>query len=135
MVFWMPHKHNEDRRHKIPKQKFKVTNWPAYNESLRRRGDLTVWISDEALIQWSASRRTSRGGQRKYSDLAITMCLTLRVVYDQPLRQTQGMMRSIATLMGVEIAVPDFSTLSQLCCRGQIPDEITLSLGFFMPRA
>lgn len=41
------------------------------------------------------------------------MCLTLRVVYDQPLRQTQGMMRSIAKLMGVEIAVPDFSTLSR----------------------
>jgi transposase len=111
--FWMPHKHNEDRRHKIPKQKFKVTNWPAYNESLRRRGDLTVWISDEALTQWAAPRRTSRGGQPKYSDLAITMCLTLRVVYDQPLRQTQGMMRSIATLIGVEIAVPDFSTLSR----------------------
>lgn len=39
---WMPHKFNEDRRHKIAKQKFKVTNWAAYNESLRQRGDLTV---------------------------------------------------------------------------------------------
>ncbi len=108
----MPHKYNEKHRHKIPRQKFKVTNWPAYNESLRRRGDLTVWISDDALSQWSAPRRTSRGGQPKYSDMAITMCLTLRVVYGSPLRQTQGMMRSIATLMGVEIAMPDFSTLS-----------------------
>jgi len=108
----MPHKHNDTRRHKIPKQKYKVTNWATYNESLRQRGDLTVWISDEALIQWPGPHRTSRGGQPKYSDLAITMCLTLRVVYDQPLRQTQGMMRSIATLMGVGIAIPDFSTLS-----------------------
>ncbi|AHG50067.1 transposase (plasmid) [Rhizobium leguminosarum bv. trifolii CB782] len=83
----MPHK-NEDRRYKIAKQKFKVTNWPAYNESLRRRGDLTVWVSDEALSQWSASLRASRGGQPKYSDLAIAMCLTVRVVYDLPLRQT-----------------------------------------------
>ena len=109
----MPHKLNEKRRHKIPRQKFKVTNWAAYNESLRRRGDLTVWISDDAFIQWSAPRRISRGGQQKYSDLAITMCLTLRVVYGSPLRQTQGQMRSIATLMGVDIAVPDFSTLSR----------------------
>lgn len=109
----MPHKFNESRRHKIAKQKFKVTNWPAYNESLRRRGDLTVWISDEALCLWSASRRTSRGGQPKYSDLAITMCLTLRIAFDLPLRQTQGLMRSVATLMGVDIAVPDFSTLSR----------------------
>ncbi|MBA9033798.1 hypothetical protein HNR29_004361 [Rhizobium leguminosarum] len=125
---WMPHKFNEDRRHKIAKQKFKVTNWAAYNESLRQRGDLTVWVSDEALSQWSAQRRTSRGGQPKYSDLAITMCLTVRVVYELPLRQTQGLMRSIATLMGVEITVPDFSTLSRpskgwLCrqCGGERP--------------
>jgi hypothetical protein len=109
----MPHKFNEDGRDKIAKQKFKVTNWSAYNEGLRRRGDLTVWASDEALSQWSASRRTSRGGQPKYSDLAITMCLTLRVVYDLPLRQTQGLMRSIAKLMSVEIAMLDFSTLSR----------------------
>lgn len=95
---WMPHKFNEDRRHKIAKQKFKVMNWAAYNESLRQLGDLTVWVSDEALSQWSAQRRTSRGGQPKYSDLAITMCLTVRVVYELPLRQTQGLMRSIAAL-------------------------------------
>ncbi|MCE6078182.1 hypothetical protein GOZ89_19285 [Agrobacterium vitis] len=47
-----------------------------------------VWISEDALIQWSAPQRKSRGDQRKYSDLAITMCLSLRFVYDQPLRQT-----------------------------------------------
>jgi hypothetical protein len=74
----MPYKFNEDRRHK---QKFKVTNCAAYNESLRQRGDMTVWISDEALSQWSAARRTSRGGQPKYSDLAITICLTLRICF------------------------------------------------------
>lgn len=108
----MPHKFNADRRLKIAKQKFQVTNWPAYNESLRQRGDLTVWVSDEALCLWVAPRRTSRGGQPKYSDLAITLCLTLRVVYGLGLRQTQGLMRSVAVLMGFDIAVPDFSTLS-----------------------
>ncbi|MGV2109444.1 transposase, partial [Agrobacterium vitis] len=75
----MPHKHNDNRRHKIPTRKYKVTNWTTYNESLRPRGDLTVWISDEALSQWSAPCRTSRGVQPKYSDLAITMCLSLYV--------------------------------------------------------
>lgn len=109
----MPHKFNAARRDKIPKQKHRVTNWSAYNESLRRRGDLTVWISDEGLRLWSAPRRTTRGGQRKYSDLAVEICLTLGIVYKQPLRQTQGFMRSIAGLLGVEIAVPDFSTLSR----------------------
>ena len=109
----MPHKFNADRRDKIPKQKHRVTNCAEYNESLRCRGDLTVWISDDALALWAAPRRTTRGGQPRYSDLAIELCLTLGVVFKQLLRQTQGLMRSIARLLEVEIAVPDFSTLSR----------------------
>ena len=91
---------------------YRVTNWAKYNESLRQRGDLTVWISEEALGLWSAPRRTTRGGQPRYSDLAIEFCLTLGMVFKQPLRQTQGLMRSIAKLLGVEIAVPDFPNFS-----------------------
>ena len=109
----MPHKFNADRRDKIPKQKQRVTNWAEYNEGLRRRGDLTVWISEDAIGLWSAARRMTRGGQRSYSNLAIELCLTLGMVFKQPLRQTQGLMRSIARLLGAEIAVPDFSTLSR----------------------
>lgn len=109
----MPHKFNASRRDKIPKQKHRVTNWSEYNEGLRQRGDVTFWISEEALGMWSAPRRTTRGGQSRYSDLAIELCLTLGMVFDQPLRQTQGLMRSLAALLGVEIAVPDFSTLSR----------------------
>ncbi len=90
-----------------------MTNWPAYNESLRQRGDLTIWVKDEALSLWTARRRTSRSGQPKYSDLAITLCLTLRVVYGLALRQTKGLMRSVVALMGFDIAVPDFSTMTR----------------------
>ncbi|MCL4153493.1 UNVERIFIED_CONTAM: hypothetical protein GTU68_054429 [Idotea baltica] len=109
----MPHKFNADRRDKIPKQKQSVTNWAEYNQGLRQRGDVTFWISEGALDRWSAPRRTTRGGQPRYSDLAIELCLTPGMVFHQPLRQTQGLMRSIAELLGVEIAVPDFSTLSR----------------------
>ena len=109
----MPHKFNARRRDKIPKQKHRVTNWSEYNESLRQRGDLTVWVSEDALGLWSAPPRTTRGGQRKYSDLAVEICLTLGVVFKQPLRQTQGLMQSIVRLLGIEIIVPDFSTLSR----------------------
>lgn len=90
----MPHKFNTARRDKIPKQKHRVTNWADYNEGLRRRGDLTIWISADALDLWSAPHRTTRGGQPRYSDLAIELCLTLGVVFHLPLRQTQGLMRS-----------------------------------------
>ena len=74
----MPHKFNAARRHKFDKAQYRVINWAEYNESLCQRGDLTIWVSEEAQSVWSAPRRTSRGGQRRYSDLAIETCLTLR---------------------------------------------------------
>jgi hypothetical protein len=73
----MPHKFNADRRDKITKQKYRVANWPAYNEGLRNRGDMTIWISEEALSFWQATPRTTPGGHPVYSDLAIEICLTL----------------------------------------------------------
>lgn len=109
----MPHKFNASHRHRFAKKRYRVTNWSEYNESLRNRGDLTVWISPDVQSHWAAPRRRSRGGQPQYSDLAITLCLTVGMVYKLPLRQTQGLMRSIAKLMQLEVAVPDFSTLSR----------------------
>jgi len=63
---WMlplPFKLNQSGRHHIPRQKRKVTNWPAYDASLRQRGSLTVWFTDEAVEAWKAEPRTTRGGQ------------------------------------------------------------------------
>ncbi len=59
-------------------------NWAEYDESLRRRGDLTVWIGDDALALWAAPPRMTSGGQAVYSDLAIELCLTLGMVFMQP---------------------------------------------------
>jgi hypothetical protein len=73
----MPFKHNAARRHRIGKMKFKVTNWAEYEAGLRRRGSLTLWITPEALSSWQAPKRTTRGGQPRYSDLAIKTALTL----------------------------------------------------------
>ena len=77
----LPFKLNQDRRHHIPRQKHKVTNWPAYDASLRQRGSLTVWFTDEAIAAWKAEPRTTRGGQPWYSELAILTALTLRAVF------------------------------------------------------
>src|SRR4051812_36737435 len=44
----MPYKHNEPRRHKIPKAKYKVSNWQEYDQTLQQRGSLTVWVTPEA---------------------------------------------------------------------------------------
>ena len=68
-------KANAKCRHHIPKQKRRLTNWPAYEASLRQRGDLTV-LSEEAIAAWRPEPRTSRGGQPWYSPLAILTALT-----------------------------------------------------------
>src|SRR3954447_16622545 len=84
----MPFKANRDRRHHIPKQRHQVTNWATYDASLRARGSLTVWFTAEAMEAWKAEPRTGRGGQPRYSDLAIATALTLRTVFRLALRQT-----------------------------------------------
>jgi len=57
----LPFKLNAGRRGHIPKQTFKVTNWAAYDASLRQRGSLTVWVTEEAIAAWTAEPRTTPG--------------------------------------------------------------------------
>ena len=109
----MPFKHNVARRHRIPKRRHRVTNWPAYEAGLRRRGELTFWIDEAALAGWQAPRRTTPGGQPRTSDLAIELVLTLRLVFHLALRQAEAFTRSVLRLLGLEMAVPDHTTLSR----------------------
>ena len=109
----MPFKANADRRHHIPAQRHRVTDWAEYDAGLRARGSLTVWFSEEAIEAWRAAARTTRGGQPYYSDLAITTALTLRAVFYLPLRQTEGLIGRALQLVGVVLPVPDHSTMSR----------------------
>src|SRR5215217_5795953 len=99
----MPFKVNRDRRHRIPKQRHRVTNWATYDASLRARGSLTVWFTTEAMEAWKAEPRTGRGGQPRYSDLAIATALTLRAVFRLALRQTEGLIGSVLQLLGLDL--------------------------------
>jgi hypothetical protein len=63
----VPFKCHAEHRHHIPKRRYRVTNWPEYDAALRRRGSLTVWITDEAIAAWRAAPRTTPGGQPYYS--------------------------------------------------------------------
>src|SRR3954449_3217078 len=117
----LPFKLKQDRRHHIPRQQHKVTNWPAYDASLRRRGSLTVWFSDEAIASWRAEPRTTRGGQPWYSPLAILTALTLRAVFRLGLRQTEGLIGSVIHLLGLDLPVPDHTTLSRRAATLEVP--------------
>ena len=98
----MPYKHNESRRHKFSKPKYRVTNWPEYNAALQRWGDLTIWFTEEAQSAWLAEKTGRRGGQPVYSDLAIETALAIRLVFKQALRQTAGLLRSLTGLLKLD---------------------------------
>lgn len=109
----MPFKALADRRHHVPKQRHRVTNWAEYDTALRARGSLTVWFSEAAIAAWAAAPRTTRGGQPCYSALAIATSLTLRAVFRLALRQAEGLIAAILQLLGLDLPVPDHSTLSR----------------------
>ena len=83
------------------KKKYRIRNWREYERGLRSRGDVTIWLSEDAIAAWVAPKNGLGGGQRRYSNLAVRTALTLRVVFSLPLRQTEGFLDSLLRLMGL----------------------------------
>src|SRR6056297_3557650 len=90
---------------------YKTRNWPAYNEALKQRGSLTIWVDPD--MAWMPPPTGKRGRQPQYSDAAIQTCLTMKVLFGMALRQTTGFVESLLRLVGLNWSVPDFSTLSR----------------------
>src|SRR5215211_149835 len=109
----MPYKANEPRRHRIPRARYRVSNWPEYDRALQQRGSLTVWVTPEALAAWHPPKTGRRGRSRTYSDVAIETGHLLRLAFGRPWRQTEGLLRSLAALLGVDVGVPDHTTFSR----------------------
>jgi hypothetical protein len=125
----VPFKLNQDRHRHIPRQRHRVTNWPAHEAGLRQRGSLTVWFTDEAVAAWAAEPRTTRGGQPRYSALAILTALTLRAVFRLAYRQAEGLIGSIIGLLGLALRVPDHTTLSRRSATLEVPRPSRPSVG------
>src|ERR671933_2764854 len=105
-------KFNADRAFRFRAQ-YRIRNWRDYDAGLKRRGDLTLWLDEAALAGWRASRRTTPGGQTSYSDLAIEPVLMLRLVLLLALIQPEGFVTSLIRLLGLDLPVPDHTTLSR----------------------
>ncbi|QRM35666.1 IS5 family transposase [Microvirga sp. VF16] len=109
----MPYKANESRRHRIPKARYRIQNWSAYDAALRRRGDLTIWVTPEAITAWTPASTSRRGRPRRYSEIAIEAGLMLRLAFGRPWRQTEGLLGSLMRLLGLDLPVPDHTTFSR----------------------
>jgi hypothetical protein len=105
----MPFRLNPNRPKRF-RARYRIRNWPQYEAGLKRRGDLTLWLDEAAIAGWQAPRRTTPGGQALYSDLAIELVLTLRLVFHLALRQAEGFVTSVLRLLGLDLPVPDHTT-------------------------
>jgi hypothetical protein len=97
------------------KKKYKVLNWNEYNNSLKNRGDVTIWFAESEVDQWFEPESDTKdiGRQRQYSDGAIQIMYILRQLFHLRLRQTEGFTKSILRLMGIDLPVPDYTTVSR----------------------
>ena len=109
----MTEPHKRPYRHPTYKTAYRVNNWHEYEQSLRDRGDITLWISPEAISAWRAPMTGKRGAQPIYADIAIETALALRLLFHLPLRQTEGFLDSILRLMDLALPCPDHTTLSR----------------------
>jgi hypothetical protein len=108
----------------MAKQAYRVRNWAQYNKALTERGSLTLWIDKEVEKKWyAAAQKQRRGRPFVYSELAITICSTLRLIYHLALRQTVGLVASIFALMSIELKPPSASSI----CRRQQQLKVQLN--------
>ncbi len=112
------------------KAAYKVTNWKQYNESLVRRGDITLWFDEQAIAAWEhANDEVKRGRPFVYSDTAIECLLMLRELFRLPYRQTEGLGRALVQLMNVEVPIPDFTSLAKRAVKMNVSLDITHARG------
>lgn len=109
----MTEAHKRAYRHPKYKTSYRIKNWSEYEQSLRNRGDITVWFSRDVIDAWTPKKNGKRGGQQIYSDIAIETLLTLRLVFHLPLRQAEGFLKSILKLMDLYLPCPDHTTVSR----------------------
>jgi hypothetical protein len=105
-------------QNKKAKKKYRLKNWREYNESLKQRGSLEVWLDEDVLLSdWLSKPSGKPGAQPIYSNSAIRIVLQFGQVFHQKLRQTEGLLQSVFKQMGVKLPVPDYSTVSRRCGR------------------
>ena len=115
---------------KAKKACYRVTNWREYNESLVRRGDITLWFSEEALASWEHANNAIKIGRPfTYSDGAIECLLTLRELFRLPYRQTEGLGRALVTLLDADVAIPDFTSLAKRAAKLGVSLEVSPTSG------
>lgn len=111
----MPFKYHQSHRQHVKKQFTVGRDWSNYNESLKNRGDMTIWLSQDVIEKWYEKDRiyNGTGTPNLYSDMAILTVHEIRQVFKLPLRQCEGFINSLFTLMNFDLQCPSYSVMSK----------------------
>lgn len=101
------------KKQKVPRNKNGKINWRKYNDQLVKRGSFDIWINESVVKSWPARANGRRGAQPVYSNAAILITRQIGIVFKQNLRQTEGLVVSLVKAIGLDLSVPDFTTLSR----------------------
>lgn len=92
---------------------YKVRNWSQCSGSLKKRGSMSFWISEDAVKKWKSCKKPRHiGAPEQYSDQAILCMMALKVVYHLPYRQLTGFIVSLFAMMKVDLQIPHFTTVA-----------------------
>jgi IS5 family transposase len=112
------------------KPSYRVRNWSQYNAALKQRGSVNCWIDEAVIVRWINEQKTGRrGASNHYSDGAIALMATVQALFNLPGRQTKGFLESLFALMGIDLPVPDHSTLSRRLGQVEVELPVTPSQG------
>lgn len=107
----------------LNKKPYRVRNWSKYNETLVKRGSITLWFDEACIKEWQSKKANlGRGRPEAYSDLAIQTGLTLKALFHLTFRATEGFIGSLIQLLQIAIKAPDYSLL----CKRQKQVKIDL---------
>ncbi len=95
------------------REKYKLSNWSSYNESLKKRGKITIWLSNEIKSGWVYGGKNKPGGKVKYGDLSIEFCLVMKYLYGLAYRQTEGFVDDLFKMLKIELPVPSYTQINR----------------------
>lgn len=96
-----------------PREVYKLKNWSNYNQSLKKRGQITFWLSDDVKSGWYYEGDQKPGGEIKYSDSAIEFCLIIRHLFGLAYRQTEGFVEDLFKLASIDLEVASYTQLQR----------------------
>ncbi len=113
---------NKTRRNK--RDKYKINNWSSYNKSLKNRGKITFWFSEDVRENWYYKGPNKPGGEFTYSDSTMEFMTIIKYLYGLGYRQVEGFVEGLFNMLSIDLEVPSYSQIQRRSSKIEIDIRI-----------